>query len=97
MPFVPTVNVATEMYHSEQCSTPKFQDKFLDSVSTKNTSSLLSKYLTFAGREGVNTGLVINTENLVTPNELEFKNIHMAMESSISVQKRICLKPSRAV
>lgn len=58
MPFLPTVKVATEMYHSEQCSTPKFQDKFLDLVSTKNTSSLLSECLTFAGRESVNTGLV---------------------------------------
>lgn len=92
MAFLPAANVATEMYHSEQWSTPKFFD-----LAATNASSPLSKYLIFAGREGVDTGLVINTDNLIARNELEFKNIHVAMEFSISVQKRICLKPSRAV
>lgn len=41
--------------------------------------------------------LVINRQTLITPNEPEFKNIHVGIESDISVQKRICLKPSRAV
>lgn len=73
MPFLLAVNVATEMYHLEWYSTPKFQDKLLDLVST-NTSSLLSKYLTFAGRRSVNSGLVINIEyELFAPSELELK------------------------